>query len=76
MMRFSKKIRNVDKKHAERLKNELTKNNIFMAEIDGRKLNCLDGYMKAVSKAFNFSKNLYENSESIDAYNDWMRDLS
>lgn len=76
MMRFSKKIKNVDKKQAERLKHVLIQNNIFVVEIDGKKINSVDDYMKAISVAFSFPKNLFKNFESIDAYNDWMRDLS
>ncbi len=58
------------------MKKELEKKNIFIGEINGKKINTLDDYMNVIIKEFNFPENIFKNIDSIDAYNDWMTDLS
>ncbi|MBL1229830.1 barstar family protein [Enterococcus sp. BWB1-3] len=66
-------ISNVQKKEIEQA---LIKDNYFIAEIDGEKIETLPQYMEAIKKAFEFPEAMFENTSSIDSYLDWMRDLS
>lgn len=61
---------------AKKIKKELEKKNIFIGEINGKKINTLEDYMNVIIKEFNFPENVFKNIDSIDAYNDWMTDLS
>ena len=51
-------------------------NNYFIAKIDGNNISTLDDYMNAIIIAFKFPSGIFRNINNIDAYNDWMRDLS
>jgi len=70
------KIKEINIIQAKKMKKELEKKNIFIGEINGKKINTLDDYMNVIIKEFNFPENIFKNIDSIDAYNDWMTDLS
>lgn len=50
--------------------------NYYFAKLDGSNIYTLNDYMNAIIVAFQFPKNMFTNTNSIDAYNDWMRDLT
>ena len=50
--------------------------NYYIAKIDGSNIQTLNDYMNAIIIAFQFPKDMFTNTNSIDAYNDWMRDLT
>ncbi|KDN09292.1 MULTISPECIES: barstar family protein [unclassified Gilliamella] len=50
--------------------------NYFFAKIDGSLISTISDYMNAIIAAFQFPFGIFSNTTSIDAYNDWMRDLS
>lgn len=50
--------------------------NYYIAKIDGSNIQTLNDYMNAIIIAFQFPKGMFTNTNSIDAYNDWMRDLT
>ncbi|OCG73647.1 hypothetical protein A9G42_11415 [Gilliamella sp. Nev6-6] len=50
--------------------------NYFFAKIDGSLISTISDYMNAIIVAFQFPSGIFSNTTSIDAYNDWMRDLT
>ena len=50
--------------------------NYYIAKLDGSNIHTFSDYMNAIIIAFQFPKNMFINTNSIDAYNDWMRDLT
>ena len=67
------KIFEIKKDELIKLKKQLQmKNGIWIAEIDGNKINSWVEYAHEIYKAFRFPTPCYK---SIDAYSDWIRDL-
>ena len=68
----------IDRIKYKELKNHkqlLLDQNYYIAEIDGNNIYSLEDYMNEIIKAFKFPDGLFENKNSIDSYEDWMRDL-
>lgn len=58
------------------LKKKFAKDQLFIAEIDGKRIETLEDYMKEIIEVFKFPKGMFKNLASFDSYNDWMRDLT
>ena len=68
-------INQINAKKAIEMKEVLSNKNFFIAEIDGEKIGTLEDYMNEIIEAFHFPKGMFENLDSFDSYNDWLRDL-
>lgn len=66
----------ITKGQEEQFFKEYNLKNYYFAKLDGSNIHTLNDYMNAIIIAFQFPKNMFTNTNSIDAYNDWMRDLT
>ncbi|ELZ4686033.1 barstar family protein [Enterococcus faecalis] len=69
-------IEQVNSQEANEVKRNLSNDNYFVAEIDGKKINTLEEYMKEIIRIFHFPEGLFKNFNNFDSYDDWMTDLS
>lgn len=66
----------ITKEQEKEFINKYILKNYYIAKIDGSNIQTLNDYMNAIIIAFQFPKDMFTNTNSIDAYNDWMRDLT
>lgn len=69
---MSRKIKKINSSQYKEIVSGMNQESVFIAEIDGKKVNNLNEYFEAVWKAFHFPNTGYLN---YYAYLDWIRDL-
>ncbi|NUF26965.1 barstar family protein [Gilliamella sp. ESL0254] len=69
-------IIHINKEQENQYIEKLNFKNYYIAKIDGSIISTTNDYMNAIIVAFQFPSGIFSNTTSIDAYNDWMRDLT